>query len=95
MRINGRFKQLLLNVGSASGSIRVAVLDGDQPVPGLDLQSCRPVSTDGLRLPVVWQDASHTEQTLAGLEGKLVRLEFRIQGASLFAFEFRIQALEK
>jgi hypothetical protein len=95
LRMNGRFKELLLNASTASGTVKVAVLDGDQPVPGLDLQSCRPVSKDGLRLPVVWQDASHTEQTLAGLEGKLVRLEFRIQGASLFAFEFTTQALEK
>jgi hypothetical protein len=88
LRMNGRFKQLLLNASSESGSIRVVVLDGDQPVAGLDLQQCRPVSADGLRLPVLWQDARRTGQLLAGLEGKLLRLEFRIQGASLFAFEF-------
>ncbi len=88
LRMNGRFKQLLLNAAGSSGSMRVAVLDGDRPVEGLDLERCRPVTGDGLRLPVLWQDAGHTERMLAGLEGRIVRLEFRIQQADLFAFEF-------
>jgi hypothetical protein len=92
LRMNLRFKKLLLNASAASGSIRVAVLEGDQPIAGLGLQECQQISGDGLRLPVVWQDVDHTGQKLAALEGKLIRLEFRIQRASLFSFGFAVGA---
>lgn len=88
LRINERFKRLLLNAAGPSGSIRVAVIEDARPIAGLDLESCRPVSGDGLRLPVLWRDTVFTEQKLADLQGKTVRLEFRIRQASLFAFEF-------
>jgi len=89
LRINGRFRRLLLNAAAEpSGSVRVGVLEDERPIAGLDLESCRPVAGDGLRLAVVWKDTDHTAQRLAGLEGRVVRLEFRIREARLFAFDF-------
>ena len=88
LRVNGRFGRLLVNADCSAGPVAVAVLEGDRPVPGLGLEECRPVRGDGLRLPVVWGDAGRTARALSGLEGRVVRLEFRIRQAHLFAFEF-------
>ena len=88
LRINGRFRQLRVNAASGpAGFIRVGVLENERPLAGLELESCRPVAGDGLRLAVVWKDADHTAQRLAGLKGRVVQLEFRIREARLFAFD--------
>ncbi len=88
MDVTGRLSALTINAAIA-GEVRVQVLDeGGRPVPGLGFADCRPVSGDGVRLPIAWGDESASAALLAGLSGRVIRLAFRLRKADLFAFEF-------
>ena len=74
---------LTLNIDAAAGEARVEVLDAaGQPIPGLTLADCRPITGDALAAPVVWASKS-----LADVAGQPVRLRFALRNASLFALE--------
>lgn len=88
LRMNGAFKRLLLNASAKGGSIRVSVRAGNKPLAGLELTQCGAVTGDGVALPVVWTDAARTARLLAALTDQTITLEFRIENASLYAFEF-------
>ena len=77
--------KLQLNVSATAGRIRVEVLDAQRnPLPGFS-GSAAPWQTavDSLR----WQPQWKTN--LAPLRGKLVRLRFQLENASLYAFQIK------
>jgi hypothetical protein len=76
-------QQLLVNADSRGGEIRVALLDPQgKPYAGFDASTCEPVSVDSLEHRVSWQGKSD----LRSLNGRPVRLEFRMTKAKLFSF---------
>lgn len=75
--------KLVLNTDAGGGEVRVQVTDPQgRPVPGFTFDDCQPVKTDSLDAAVQWK------KSLSSLRDKLVRLEFLMSNASLFAFQF-------
>lgn len=73
---------LVVNADASRGMLTVRVTDlRRNTLPGLDHADCVTVESDGMRHQVHWKEAE-----LAGLDGKMVRLEFRLRNADLFAF---------
>jgi len=76
---------LTVSADAAGGAVRVAVRAADgPPVRGLDLESCVPVTANVTDGRVRWRGG----RSLAGLQGRLVRLEFELRAARLYAFAF-------
>lgn len=84
--------RLRVNVdASGRGELRVAVLSLDgEPVPGFEAASCQAIRTNELRADVTWRDRS-----LSRLEGRKVRLQFLLDRAKLFAFQFESASNQK
>ena len=82
--------RLEINADAADGRLLVEVLDtAGKPVEGFTAESCRPITTDGLRHNVTWSSRKH----LASLKGETLRLRFHLKdGAKLYAFQFRHKA---
>ena len=76
---------LHVNADADGGSIRVQVRDATsgEVFPGLSFADCAPIDVDGIRQPVRWK-----RSRLSDLAGKTVQLEFAMNKADLFAFEF-------
>ncbi|MBI2302148.1 MAG: hypothetical protein HYU66_24860 [Armatimonadetes bacterium] len=75
-----------LSLNAAGGAIRVQVADEQgRPLPGLTFGDCRAVTGDGLDLAVSWGAAG--DRAWAGLAGRVVRLEFELRDAALYAFD--------
>jgi hypothetical protein len=70
----------------AKGEIRVEIRTAlrDEPLAGWTAEDCVPFSGDKLDAPIRWGDKS-----LKDLKGKLVRLRFQLDDATLFAFDMR------
>lgn len=83
-----RFKgnSLVLNVAvEPGGDLRVGLLDeAGNPLPGLSLGDCVPITGDHIRQKVTW--TSHA--SLAAHATRPVCLAFRTTKANLFAFQF-------
>ncbi len=78
-------EQLLINVESLGGELRVAVInESGESIRGYEAASCVPITTDALRAEVQWRDAS-----LKRLSGTNVRLQFKLQRAKLFSFQVK------
>jgi hypothetical protein len=79
-------QQLRLNFAtSAAGTIRVELQNPDgTSLPGFSLDDCHEVYGDTIDRAVSWKG----DATLAGLNGKPVRLRFAINDADLYAFRF-------
>jgi hypothetical protein len=76
--------KLVLNV-AAAGLVRVAVTsEAGEALTGFDLADCDPIVPDSVREVVSWNGSSD----VSGLAGKVVRLEFEMQDAKLYAFQF-------
>lgn len=76
--------RVTLNVAAAGGEVRARLLRPDgSPLPGFSFADCRPITGDALDAPVQWKGP------LAEVQGKPVRLEFRLQRAKLYAFSLR------
>ena len=72
-----------VNVDSAGGAMRVALVDEKQnPIPGYSLEDSQVLSVDSCKQLVTWK--SHDD--LSALQGKRVRFQFELQDADLFAF---------
>lgn len=82
--------ELALNFSSsAAGGIRVALEQPDgSAIPGFTLDDCHPVFGDATERTVVWKSGSD----ISSLAGKPVRLQFYLEDADLFAFQFRTKA---
>jgi hypothetical protein len=69
----------------SKGSIRVGVLDqAGKSVEGFALEDCEPIKGDKLEHEVRWKAGP----ALGTLEGKVVRLQFELVDARLYAFRF-------
>jgi hypothetical protein len=76
--------RLTLNARAARGAVMVRFLDaGDTPPDGLGATESRPVEGDVLAGEVRWPES------VQGLRGRPVRLEFHLRRAELFGFEFQ------
>ena len=86
LQVDGSPGRLVVNAEAASGRLRVQVRDAatDEVVPGLSFDDCQAISDDGLRVPVRWG----TGDGLGAVAGRMVRLEFELTSAKLFAFDF-------
>ena len=83
-----RFKggRLLLNVhAQGSGGVRAALLNAEgMPFPGFSAEDCESINVDEIDHEVRWKSGSD----ISSLEGKIVRVEFSLRNARLFAFQF-------
>ena len=76
--------QLFLNASATDGEIRIAVAQGDgKPIPGLGKDDFRPISDDGLRLPMVWREP----EQLAKLVGQKIRLRISVRAGAIYGFQ--------
>jgi len=76
--------RLVLNV-AAKGTVRVGLLDeSGQPLKDYALAACDPIRGDSVRQPVTWRGRANVRAQA----GKVVRLQFELQEAKLYAFEF-------
>jgi hypothetical protein len=82
IRVEG---DLFINA-EAKGEIRVEIRSAirDEPVEGWTANECIPYTGDELDAPIRWGDKS-----LKDLTGKLVRLRFQLEDATLFSFDIR------
>ncbi|PUZ27211.1 Concanavalin A-like lectin/glucanases superfamily protein [Chitinophaga costaii] len=80
--------RLLLNVNtSATGYMQVGILDGEgRPLPGFGLDDCIYINGDYIETPVEWLKKG---ASLKSLNGKTVRLIFRMRGSKLYAMQFK------
>ncbi|MHC4646148.1 MAG: LamG-like jellyroll fold domain-containing protein [Planctomycetota bacterium] len=77
--------KLILNI-NASGSARLAITDADgKEVDGFGFDDCEPIKGDFIDKMVGWKSG----KSVKALQGKVVRVKFRMQNAKLYAFEFR------
>ncbi len=78
--------RLLLNLRTAgNGFVCVGLLDErGRSLPGRSLADCDPLQGDGYELTATWR----SEADIGAWSGMPVRLQFRLQQADLFAFEF-------
>jgi len=77
-------RQLALNV-AAAGSVKVAILSGyGVPMPGFDITDCDPIAGDFIEQVVTWNGDANV-----GINsGDVVRLQFEMQNAKLYTFQF-------
>ncbi|REJ86034.1 MAG: hypothetical protein DWQ34_17960 [Planctomycetota bacterium] len=73
--------RLEINADAKGGTIHVEILDAEGEA--LADYSSEPVNSDGLRIPVEWQNA----EDLSALAGQVVRLRLTLQDAKLYAFQ--------
>ena len=80
-------KELMLNYStSAAGSLRVAILDGDDnPVPGFEMDNCPELYGDEIEAVVSWKDGSDVSK----LAGRPIRLRLALKDADLYSIRFR------
>jgi hypothetical protein len=73
--------RLYLNVDANGGEVRARLIGTDgQTIEGFGFDDCEPIRANGLDVPVAWRGS------LADISEKTVRIEFRLQRASLFGF---------
>ncbi|WP_397568984.1 hypothetical protein [Schlesneria sp. T3-172] len=82
-------KQLSLNLAtSAAGGILVEIQNEQgEPFPGFALKDCEEVFGDTLDRNVTWK----SQESLAHLIGKSVRIRFVLRDADLYSYQFRDQ----
>jgi hypothetical protein len=83
----GRFmtRPLVFDTDS-TGYAQVGILDETgTPIDGLSADECVYINGDFVRAPVEWMDRG---SDLSSLEGRPVRLEFRLRGSKLYSMQF-------
>ena len=76
--------RLEVNVDAAAGSLAVEALSASgEPLPGLTLEDCQAVQSDGVRQAVRWRGEPRLPV------GQPVRLRFLLQNARLYSFRIR------
>ncbi len=78
---------LVLNFAtSAAGSVRVELQDANgKPIPGYELECCRPLIGNEIEYRVVWEESDSTHT----LDGKSIRIRFELKDAELFSYQFK------
>lgn len=86
MPLRFRGNRLVLNFrAEGSGGAAVSLLDpGGDPIPGFGEEDAEWISCDEVNREVSWRNGSD----LSELQGRPVRLQFRMRNARLFAFQF-------
>lgn len=75
--------RLYVNAESEAGELRVRVCDASRhPLTGMDYDDCVTPSGNGARQEVLWRTRS-----IDALKGQVVRLEFFLKDADLYAFQ--------
>ena len=79
--------RLRLNINTATtGYAQVGIETADgKPIPGYSLDDSVYINGDFIDTPVEWM---HHGSDVSSLEGRPVRLVFRMRGARLFAMQF-------
>jgi hypothetical protein len=79
--------RLVLNIDTdAAGYAQVGFLDeSDRPVPGFSLDECIYINGDFVQWDVEWLSKG---KDVSSLEGRTVRLAFRLRGTKLYAMQF-------
>ena len=81
VRFKGRY--LFVNVDAHKGSLAVEVLDENaEPIEGLSLAECTPISTDSTIEQVIWKSG----KDLSSVAGGAVRFRFQLSNGSLYSF---------
>ncbi|WP_437202288.1 hypothetical protein [Planctomicrobium sp. SH664] len=82
-------KELELNYStSASGRLRIEIQDIDgKPLPGFELENCKPIVGDVIEGMAVWDSASGAD--VSSLTGKPVRLRIVMEDSDLYSFRFK------
>jgi hypothetical protein len=76
---------LALNV-KATGSVKVAITDSNgKAIAGFGFDDCNVINGDSTDKTVTWKSG----KSVKALQGKAVRLQFQMQDAKLYAFEFK------
>ncbi|MFV0390040.1 MAG: hypothetical protein ACK5NT_14955 [Pyrinomonadaceae bacterium] len=71
---------------SAAGELRVEILDSDgKTIPNFSLDDCDVIFGDSLNRKVSWNGNSD----VSSLEGKTIKLRFKLKDADLYSFQFR------
>ncbi len=79
--------KLELNVDTAGGGVgRVAILDEwGAPIPGFSLMEADQINGNSVSMKVSWKGKSD----LSSLQGRSIKLYFRMRNTKLYAFQFR------
>jgi hypothetical protein len=79
--------RLLLNINTdATGYAQVGILDENgKPIPGFSADDCVYINGNFIRTEVKWLNKG---SDLSPLEGKVVRLYFRMRGSKLYSMQF-------
>ena len=79
---------LVVNANAQGGDLAVEAIDekGD-PIAGFSKADCTPITTDGLRHEVKWNESSDCQL----LQARPIRLRFHLNNAKLYSFEARIR----
>jgi hypothetical protein len=84
LRFQGERLVLNINCGGM-GEAWVEILDEEgRPVPGFEMDRCDPIDRNFVAYPVTWGN----DPDVSALQGKRVRLRFRMRLAKLYAFQF-------
>lgn len=85
IRCSGSRLELNLDTG-AGGLGRVEILDASgEPIPGFTFVEADHLNGNNVRTVVSWRGKSD----LSALDGRSVRLHFKMRSAKLYAFQFR------
>jgi hypothetical protein len=92
LQLGEKSQVLELNANASGGSIRAQLRDAETNavLPGFGFDDCRPITTDGLRLPIQWETKDKAASKLDAVAGKPVRIEFQLDRAKLYAFQFAL-----
>jgi hypothetical protein len=68
-----------------SSRLQIELRDENKnPIPGYTLDDCQPITTDGIRVPVVWKEG----KDLSALMGKEVLIRVSFVNGAVYAFKF-------
>ena len=84
IRFQGTHLELNMDA-SAGGSVQVEVLDAQgKPIPGFTLEDADSLAGNSVRRVVTWKGASD----VSSLQGRIVRLHWKLRDVKLYAFQF-------
>ena len=88
--LNKTAASLKLNADASNGQIRVALLDPHtgQSLPGFGKDDCQPVHSNGLYMDIHWGTEKASSDKLGKLNGREIQIQFYLQNAQIYAFEF-------
>jgi len=82
--------KLIVNTDAHLGSLKAQIRDAGNNalIPGLQFNDCKVIKENGLRVEMQWGSRENTQNNLRQLAKRIIKLEFEMVNARLFAFEF-------